>query len=261
MPPKARGKNVNNDGIVNIENLPFDISKLSEESKLIVSILMYTVNQSQELFVKANEEKDKVIKGLTEKVTKLEHKLLIIDNKLEEKVSKERLNDIVIGGPNVPLGQLNEDTKSVVIGIFREKLQLNIPPHDITVSHRIGKRNLDNTDKRSILVKLARNEIKNDILTACKTRKPERIYINENLSPARNTIMYVLRKAKKDFPNIVSGYNSMDGNVYAWINPPNMNASGARASRMQINDYNKLSHFCTEIINSSVSTYISEWQH
>ena len=255
-PSKKNAKSV-----VNIENLPFDISKLSEESKVIVSILMYTVNQSQEMFAKANEEKDNVIKCLSEKVNKLELKLAIIDNKLDEKESTERLNDIVISGQNVLPGKQGENTKTVVIDMLRDKLHLNINPNDIGISHRIGKRNVNAPDLRSILVKLSTNEAKQNIMNACKTAKPERIFINENLSPARNSIMYVLRKAKKDFPDIVSGCNSMDGNVYAWIKPPNGNAPGARASRMQINDYKKLSNFCTEVINSSVSAYISDWQH
>ena len=92
--------------------------------------------------------------------------------------------------------------------------------------------------------------------------------------------MYVLRKAKKDFLDIVSGCNSMDGigNVYAWVLEyflsrsdlneliniiesfaPNGNAPGARASRMQIDNYKKLSNFCAEVIISSVSAYISDW--
>ena len=33
-----------------LDNLPFDISKLSDESRLIVSILMYTVNNAQDKF-------------------------------------------------------------------------------------------------------------------------------------------------------------------------------------------------------------------
>ena len=42
--------------IVNIESLPFDISKLSEESKVIVFILMHTVNQSQEITSKYHKK-------------------------------------------------------------------------------------------------------------------------------------------------------------------------------------------------------------
>ena len=60
----------NAESIVDIESLPFDISKLSEESKVIISILM-TVNQSQEMFAEANEQKDNVIKCLFGKVNKL----------------------------------------------------------------------------------------------------------------------------------------------------------------------------------------------
>ena len=138
--------------IVNIENLPFDISKLSEESKVIVSIVMYTVNQSQEIFAKANEEKDNVIKCLSEKVSKLELKLAIVDKKLDEKESTERLNNIVIGRQNVTPGRQGKNNKTVVIDMLRDELHLSINPTDIGISHRIGNRNMNTPDLRISLL-------------------------------------------------------------------------------------------------------------
>ena len=74
--------------IVNIGNLLLDISKLSEESKVILSILIYTINQSREMFGNANVEKDNVIICSSEKVNKLELKLAIIDYKFDAKESQ-----------------------------------------------------------------------------------------------------------------------------------------------------------------------------
>ena len=36
-----------NDDACNLENLPFDTSKLSEQNKLLLNILMYSVKESQ----------------------------------------------------------------------------------------------------------------------------------------------------------------------------------------------------------------------
>ena len=175
---------------------------------------MYTVNQSQEMFAKANEEKDNVIKCLSEKVNKLELKLTILKiSQIDEKESIERPNDIMISGQNVTPGREGE----VLLLCYVTNCTLSINPNDIGISHRIGKRNVNAPDLRSILVKLSTNEAKQNTMNTCKTAKPERIFINENLSQARNSIMYILREAKKDFPCIISGYNSMDGYVYAWI--------------------------------------------
>ena len=45
---------------------------------------------------------------------------------------------------------------------------------------------------------------------------PDDLYINEVLTPTRNTIMYVLPKAKKDFPVLVSGYCTNEGSMHVW---------------------------------------------
>ena len=259
MPPKRNKAIVENS--LNIDNLPFDTSKLSEESKLIVSILMYTVNQTQEMFSKSLREKDKIIDNLNDKVTKLEQKIMVVESKLDDDEATVRLNDVIISGENVPNFQQGESTNIVACDLLKSKLNTHLPVTDILKSFRVGKRSPNGPDKRNILVKFARPENKSDIMLACRTMKPEKLFINECLSPIRNSIMYVLRRAKKDFPLIVSGCNSIDGNVYVWINPPNPNAPGAKASRMQVNDFQKLSQFCDKVINSSVSTYIPEWQH
>ena len=56
-----------------LDNLPFDLSTLSDESRWILSIIMYlyTVNNNnhQENFTKAIENKDIEVKMLSEKVS------------------------------------------------------------------------------------------------------------------------------------------------------------------------------------------------
>ena len=262
MPPKKNKPSNSAIPTYDLDNLPFDLSKLSDESRLIVSILMYTVNNNQENFTKAMESKDKEVKMLSEKVKGLERKLELLDNKMDEKDVSERSNEIIISGFNIPVAQPDEDSSSVVRNILKDNLKLNVSPVDIIKSYRIGKKNSAHAnDIRSIHVKLSKQELKNDIIATSRSVKPDKLFFNENLSPIRNSIMFVLRKAKKDFPNIVSGCNSIDGSVFVWIKSPNHGAPGARDSKMRINDHNKLNYFCTEIIGSTVETYIPEWQH
>ena len=260
MPPKRNLPKVSND--FSLENLPFDTSKLSEESKLIVSILIYTVNNTQVKFEDAMKLKDKDIKTLETKVTHLENKIESMECKLDNSEVAERINDVIITGPSTPVVTIGENCISIVKNLLGNKLRMNLSPNDIVKSHRIGKTTQgQGPDKRSILVQLAAKEKKAEIFEAIKVIKPEGLYINENLSPMRNSIMYVLRKAKRQFPDKVSGCRSLDGNVFVWIKPPNPNARDAQNSRMQVNAYQKLDKFCSEVVNSSVSSFIPNWDN
>ena len=144
--------------------------------------------------------------------------------------------------------------KNVVQRIFTEKLNYSIPNSKLLKVHRVGRKvSPPNIDKRSILIELPDNETKKDLIASSRRVRADGIYVQENLSPVRKSIMYVLRKAKRDFPNKVSGCASIDGNVYAWIKTGN--TAGSRDIRMQVNDYVKLEKFCTEIISTSLNDY------
>ena len=55
-----------------------------------------------------------------------------------------------------------------------------------------------------------------DILKSTRTSEPENLFINEHLTFLQYIISYVLGKAGKDFPNIISGSTTMDGEP--WYN-------------------------------------------
>ena len=54
--------------VYDLDKLPFDLFKVSDESRLIVSILMYTVNNNQDNFTKPMESKNNEVKMLSEKI-------------------------------------------------------------------------------------------------------------------------------------------------------------------------------------------------
>ena len=56
-----------------------------------------------------------------------------------------------------------------------------------------------------------------NIWKSCKVVKPKKFYINESLTPLRNTILYVKRQAKHKHPSVISICNSSDGSVVAWL--------------------------------------------
>ena len=83
MVKQTRGKK-NEILMPNLDELPFDLSVLSEESKLLVSILMYNVSTIQKQFTAEIKEKHTEIRILNTNVTHLEKNLETIQFKLDE---------------------------------------------------------------------------------------------------------------------------------------------------------------------------------
>ena len=85
MPPKKNKPSNSATPTYDMDNLPFDLSKLSDESRLIVYILMHTVNKNQENFTEAMKSKDSGVKMLSEIRKCLERKLEVLGRKIHEK--------------------------------------------------------------------------------------------------------------------------------------------------------------------------------
>ena len=257
--PSPRKKPETKKPEIDLDALPFDVSSLSEESQLVVSILIYTVESYKIDVNKTIQTQDAAINALKNQVTTLEEKVESLENKLDAAEAIERKNEIVISGMNVPVATPGENISNTVSDLFRNSFRLSTPPTGIVKCHRIGKKPRPEVpDRRNILVKLSDEDTKNDLIATSKRIRADGIYLNESLSPIRKTIMYVLRKAKKEFPTKVSGCTSLNGSVFVWIKPPNPNAANATDTRMMVNTYSSLDKFCTQIIESTVSHFIGE---
>ena len=111
------------------------------------------------------------------------------------------------------------------------------------MAHRLGRKPASQSeDRRGIIVKLCRREVKYDLMKACKS-------VNESLTPTRNAILYGLRQAKKKFPDRISGYGSIGGKVLVWIKPANSNAPNMRNSKMFVNNKIRFDALCSDILN------------
>ena len=78
------------------------------------------------------------------------------------------------------------------------------------------KKTTQGPDHRDFIVKFCRRDTKMDVLSASRPKKTVNLYINESLTPVRQTMSYVLRKAKLQFTRIISG-SSIKSNNYLWI--------------------------------------------
>ena len=193
--------------------------------------------------------KDEKIYRLENQVKELNEKLTKLDDKIDEQEAYERRDSLIISGKKLPKVVPNENCPELVKKILAENLGLTMSPNEISVSHRLGPIPISQRpDQRKIIVKFCRRDAKMDVLAAARRVKPEDLYVNESLTPIRQNIMFALRRAKREHPNLISGTSTIEGSVYVWVKPPNPEAQGARAVRHKINSLAKLEDFCSSTL-------------
>ena len=189
MPPRK----AKNEFDLSSLNLPFDLSKLSEDGKLIISVMMFAMKTQNDRFSEDIATKDKQIGSLNDRVKVLEERLDDILDKADDTEAAERKNHIIFSGPNIPTFMPNESCSVVTSQLLRDSYKVNLPASSIISAQRMGKPPTNSPDKRNILVKFSTHDVKKDLFQASRTVRPESLYIRENLTTTRNSIMYVLR--------------------------------------------------------------------
>ena len=182
----------------------------------------------REEFRAALESKTTQITNLKSEVSHLKDRIVKLEERIDDGDAYERRDTLIFTGDGVPVGLSDENPVSVVCGLVREKLKIAIQPSDISTAHRMGRKPVTQApDTRKLVVKFCRRDIKKDILLAGKNLKPN-FYVNESLTPIRNTILFALRKMRRAHPNIVKGACTIDGRVFAWVSPSPESQSNVR---------------------------------
>jgi hypothetical protein len=244
-----------------------DHIELSKDGKLIVEAITRKFDELTLRFSEMKEEfraeiakKDEQVSGLQEEVDALKLKVSGMEEKVDDADAYERRDTLIFSGSSVPLVTEDENCGEIVRKLVKDKLNLNMAATDISTTHRLGRKPVtQKQDTRNIVVKLCRRDLKGDLLSACRQLKPDNLYINESLTPNRSTILYALRKAKRQFPDKVSGTGTMNGRVCVWVKPPNPETPLPRNSRMFVNTRLTLESFCTDILGVPSSTLIENW--
>ena len=221
------------------------------------------MTELREEFSKVCHEKDAQISNLQSEVDILHKKVEKLEDRVDDGDSYEGRDTLIVSGSRIPPSNNQESCPDIVCKLARDILQVVISPNDVSVSHRLSSRNpsKQGEDRSDIIVKFCRRNTKLDLLNACRKMKPENFYVNEFLTPPRQTIAYILRKAKREFPTLISGSTSFDGSVYVYVKPPNPDAPLARDSRMKINTHSRLTDFCRRTLNKPITHFIREWSH
>lgn len=204
--------------------------------------------------------KDSLLDELSTEVVNLKKKVLTLENKLDDQEAYERRDTVILSGSDVPLATDKEDSSKVVSDLIKDKVGYHLRTSEISVAHRLGPKPLNQApDRRKFIVKICRREVKNDLLRVCRSVKPANIYVNESLTKVRSTVLYGLRQAKKKFPSIISGCGSSEGQVIAWIKPPNPQSPNARNIKTIVNTRERFCDFCARTLKCDPSDLVSDW--
>ena len=234
---------------------------LSEESKKIINAINLKLDEKLDQirveFRAALAEKNAEIAALKTHFSSLQTRVEKLEEAIDDGDAYERRDTLLFSGDGVPAVSTDEIPASVVCSLVKEKLRLNLNPTDISTAHRMGRKpNTQATDRRKLVVKLCRRDLKRDILMAAKNIKPD-FYVNESLTPLRSKILFALRKIRRSHPHILKGSSSIEGRVFAWIASDPGRADSPYA-RILVNSLSKLSSFCEENLNLPLSNFIDQ---
>ena len=210
-------------------------------------------------FTEMFEKKDREIKELLANVSMLETRVVKLEQQVDENSAHERKNTLIMAG-TIPPASHAEDCKFIIVREqIRENLRLELAIEDISMAHRIGvKPKTQGEDKRNIMFKLCNRDVKLNILKSCKVVKPKKFYVNESLTPLRNTILYVMRQAKKKHPSVINSCNSSDGSVVAWLHAASASAK-PKYRKIIINTKKELDLFLQQELNAKATAFIDTW--
>ena len=242
-----------------------DLNVTSKDGKCLVPALVNLFESFQtmfkDMFEKLRTDFARLVSAQDEKVVKLQgeisvlsKKISTLEDKIEESESYERRDILILSGKNLPTYQPGENCLGLIPNIFKNQMNLSISPNDISAAYRVGPKPKNQVpDQRSIAVKFCRREVKKTALLAARRTKPADLFVNESLTSQRREIFFCVRKAKREFPDKISGCATIDGSVFLWIKSA---VPGARDLRLNMNNPEKFKVFCENNLQKPVSYFL-----
>ena len=230
------------------------IASLQSSFAEVRNELLQRIDSLEITFQNQLKQKDEELSTIKKENKILRTSIARLEEKIDDSEASERRDSLILSG-ELPTAVAGENCKQRALDLFKEKLRLDIQPSEISTAYRLGKKpSIQGPDKRKILVKLCRRDLKKDIINACKEMKPG-FFVNESLTPTRNTILYALRMMKRESNSPIKGTATIDGRVFVWIKKDDSNHD----QRILMNSPQKLEDFCLKMMNKPISNYINEW--
>lgn len=158
-----------------------------------------------------------VVKNRDKQISDLKQQLAVMETKTDDLEQYSRRNSVRVDG--IPENQ-NEDPMEVALELINSHMKIeNISIGDIDRVHRVGRREMNNhssSKPRAVLIKFATYRARNLVY---KTRaalkqnkfKNSSIFLNEDLTQCKATLLYKARQLKKK--NIIADCWSYDGRI------------------------------------------------
>ena len=234
--------------------------ELSDGQVKLMSLFEQKMAQVVSDFETKLATRDSEIDILKAELVNLKKKFLSLDDKQEDADAYERRDTLIISGSGVPVATDSEDSAKVVSDLVKDKVGYFLRPAEISAAHRLGKKPVNQApDKRNLIVKLCRRDVKRDLMIACKTTKPPNLFVNESLTRTRSTVLFGLRQARKKHPNIIDGCGSSDGKVFVWIKPPKPDAPLAKNTKIMVNTKERFVNLCEKTLKCNSSVFVNDW--
>ena len=227
------------------------------------------VGRIEDKFSTIIREKDEKINELLATNTDLREQVTSLDEKLDALNAYSRKDTVIVSGA-LPQPTQNEASDTLVRELLSRKFpSVNIDENDISVAHRLQPKRVNRdgtTPPPNIVVKLVRRNLKLQLIKASRAQNkdvPDKIFVNESLTPQRNTVLQTLIKLKKEH-KVVKGVTSMQGDVYAYMEHPAVaggdSAGGRhRDTRHRINTVAQLKKFCDEHLKNPLEHFIDNF--
>ena len=238
------------------------VSKLTGENKSIVLVIVEEFRKMKTEFLDTITERNQEVDSLKNDVKELRAKVSELEQCVDQADAYERLDTIIISGGSVPAFTNGENCSTILKDLIKNKLHLEISSSDINTAHRLGKKPTSQAvDKRNLIVKLCRRDIKRAIIQAARNNKDSNLFINESLTPLRRSIFYALRQIRKAHPNLIRGCATFDGKVHAYVKPSPTAPDQARNERIPINTRERLELLCRDYVKQPLENFLTTWSH
>ena len=181
-----------------------------------------------------------------------------LDAKMDEQDQYVRREALIFSGNAIPVWVQNENCVAVICNLITAKFgnEVLVDQNDISVAHRLGPKPNTSVDRRSIIVRFCRRNLKYQVLNLARRKKLNNLFVSESLTSVRQAITFAIRKAKREFPDKVSGHTTIDGSIKVWVKPPNPDAPGARNLLTTVNTMDYLETFCQRNFDLPASHFL-----
>ena len=202
------------------------------------------LNAKLDSIIERMDERDSRLERVEQENAMLRDKITKMEERLDEADMVTRRNNLVLSGGELSRLEPGGNSLDEVTKLLKRKLNYVLTPSSVVSAYRMGvKPSNQSTDRRNIMLRLASYEAKVDILSACRTVKPADMYANDDLTPSKASLLYLIRSVKKKFPTKITACGSSDGRLYLFLKPPD---SSARNQRVHINSLLQFNRICEQ---------------